>query len=246
MPDPNPAALWFSDSTHFTVEAPGYGVLGMTSSHTGTAELRFTREDDGYDVEVRFTDLAGGLSTPGQGGTRVDESDVGGLVGLELSYTGDLTVVDTPAATPALAQVTGLDGLLRPLFPPLPGRSVVAGHQWVDTVRTHDEAAGTVWRARRIVTSTLLGDTVAAGRRLYRIAVAVETEVATDGVSGGVAVEQRLAGTLYGRVLWDSGAHVLVESTEAGELTGTLEMPGTGVAALPVTAVVRRRVILRP
>jgi len=245
-PDPNPIALTFSDSTLFTIEAPGYGAMEMASSHTGTVELRFKRERSGYEVDVRFTDLAGGLSTPAQGGTRVDETDVGGRVGLELSYTGDLVVVDTPAVTAALAEVAGLDGLLRPLFPRLPGRPVMVGARWVDTVRTREAMAGTVWRDRRIVVSTLMGDTLAAGRRLLRIAVAVETEVEVEGISGGVAVHQRLAGILHGRVLWDDQAHVLVESTEAGELTGTLEMPETGVAAMPVTATVWRRVMIRP
>jgi len=245
-PDPNPATFTFSDSTRFTVDAPGYGELAMASGYSGTAELRFRREGSGYDVQIRFLELDGGTTTPGQGSTRVDETDVGGLVGVQLSFTGEVVVVDSPAATVALAEVAGLDGLVRPLFVSLPGRQVAVGATWVDTARTREEAAGTVWRGRRITTSTLLGDTVMADRRFLRIGVTTATEVEVDGMSGGVEVEQRLAGTLHGRILWDDRDHVVVELAEAGELTGTLEMPGTGVAPMPVSAAVTRRVSLRP
>lgn len=243
-PDPNPATFTFTDSTFVAVEAPGYGVMELTSGRTGTAELRFHDAPDGFAVQVRFVELEGGVGSAVQGESRVDEDDVGGVVGVELSFTGDIAVVDTPAATAALADLSGLDGLLRPLFVSLPGRQVGVGATWVDTVRTREEVAGTVWRGRRVVTSTLVGDTLVEGRRLLRVRVAADTEVDVDGVSGGVEIEQRLAGTLYGWFLWDDRAHLLVERTEAGELTGTLEMPGTGVGPLPMTATVRRTVRL--
>jgi hypothetical protein len=245
-PDTNPITLDFSDSTRFTVDAPGYGELAMSSGYSGTAELRFRRQDAGYDVQIRFLQLDGGTTTHAQGSTRVDETDVGGLVGVELSFTGDVVVVDSPAATAALAEVAGLDRLARSLFVSLPGRQVAVGATWVDTARTREEAAGTVWQGHRITTSTLLGDTVMADRRLLRIGVTTATEVEVDGKSGGVEVEQRLSGTLHGRILWDHRNNVLVELAEAGELTGTLEMLETGVAPMAVAAAVVRRVSLRP
>jgi hypothetical protein len=154
-------------------------------------------------------------------------------------------VVDTPSLSDAVLDIAGPDGLVRPLFVQLPARSVDPGDQWVDTLTTVDESAGTRSVVRSRITSTLDGDTVVAGRRLLRIRTVAENSVEVTGVSGGVEISQRLEGTTSGVVLWDDGDHLLVERTATGTLLGTLEMPGLDVPPMPVQARLRRTVSLR-
>lgn len=66
------------------------------------------------------------------------------------------------------------------------------------------------------------------------------------GASGGVEILQRTSGTLRGTVLWDGERSLLVARWEDGALRGTLELPGMGLAGLPVEGTVRRAVWLQP
>lgn len=245
-PDPNPVTYAFSDTASFEIEAPGYGAMEVETAHAGEAELFFASDSAGYRVGVRFPDLNANFRGAGQGAEKVTAADIGGMVEIELSPRGHVTVVDTPAVTATFEAVSGLDGLVRPLFVSLPGGGAPVGSRWVDTVDTRETAAGTVSNGRSIITSTLVGDTLVDGLGLLHITTRTETEVEVTGVSGGVAIEQRLAGTVTGTVLWDIAANRLFERRERGLLTGTLAMPEAGVDPMPITARVRRSVSLLP
>lgn len=243
-PEINPATYAFSDTSTFSIEAPGYGVMEVESAQLGIAELHFRPAAHGYDVEVRLPRFQGSFRNADQGITRADESDIGGPVGVSLSFTGRMTVVDTPAVSQAFLDVTGAESMVRPLFVRLPGRAIAPGGRWVDTVRTRDQSAETVSTGSSVITATLLGDTVLDDRRLLRIGTETVASVEVSGVSGGAVMEQRLRGVLRGHVLWDEQARVLVERVDEGELVGTLDLPGSGITPLPVSATVRRRVSL--
>lgn len=245
-PDPNPATYAFSDTATFAIQAPGYGAMEVESAREGTAEVHFRRTYGGYHAQVRFPRFRGTFRSAARDTSHSSESDIDGPVGLEVSFGGAIVVVDTPSLGTALLEVAGPESLVRPFFLRLPGRSVGPGARWVDTVRTSEQSAGTVSTGTSRVTYTLLGDTVFAGQRLLRIRTESVTSVEMNGVSGGVEIEQRLEGTLQGRVLWDDRANVLVDRWEVGELSGTLGMPGAGVSPMPVSATLRRRVTLRP
>lgn len=244
-PEPNPAVFVFSDSATFAIQAPGYGVLEVETARRGTAQLHFQNTSDKLWVRLRFTAFEGSVRTPSQGSSSVDAADLGGPLGVEVSFEGAVTVVDSPSVTPALLDVAGLESLVRPFFPPLPGGRVGPGARWVDTVRTREEVRGIVTRGTSVITSTLAGDTTVAGRRVLRIVTETDVSVEASGASGGVDVEQALRGTLMGEVFWDEAAHLLIERAERGVLSGSLAMPGVGVDPLPVTARVRRQVSLR-
>lgn len=243
-PDPNPATYTFSDTAEFTVQT-AMGPMTVVTSQSGTAELDFLRWDAGYQVQVRFPDFAGSFNNPAQGETRVDEAHIGGPFTVRVEHGGLVEVTDTPSLSDALLDIAGPESLMRPLFVHLPGRAAGPGARWVDTVSTAEEAAGTRSVVRSIVTSTLEGDTLMAGRRLLRIATTAESTVEVTGVSGGVEIEQRLSGTTAGTVLWDDRARLLVERWETGELTGTLVMVGVPVEPMAVQATLHRRVSLR-
>lgn len=246
VPDPNPATYTFSDTTAFVVESGGAGALEVVTTRAGTAELQFRHDPPGYRVEVRFPRFRGTFENATQGAVTMDEREIRGLLVVRLGYRGDLVVVDTPALGARLREIVGPESLARPFFVHLPGRSAPVGARWVDTVVTRETGGGTVSRSTSVISSVLLGDTVVGERRLLRIRTAASSEVEVTGISGGVDIEQRLTGTVRGRVLWDQADAVLFERVEEGELTGTLSLPGTGARPMPVTARLRRTVSLRP
>lgn len=244
VPDPDPATYTFTDTAVFTIES-ALGPMEVVTGQAGTAELDFRRwRSDGH-VVVRFLRFRGSFRNATQGASTVDESDIGGPFTVRLDPAGRVVVTDTPSLSGTVLDIAGPEGLVRPLFVQLPGRAVGSNAQWVDTITTLEEVAGTRSAARSVITSTLAGDTVVAGRRLLRIRTRSVNTVEVTGVSGGVEVEQRLSGTTVGTVLWDDGDHLLVERSAAGALEGTLALPGAGVEPMAVRAEIRRRVTLR-
>jgi hypothetical protein len=242
-PDPDPATYIFTDTAAFAIET-AMGAMEVVTTQDGVAELDFRGWADAR-VIVRFPRFRGSFHNPAQGTSTVDERDIGGPFTVRIDHTGMVAVTDTPSLSQELLDITGPESLIRPLFAQLPGRTVAVGARWVDTVTIIEESAGTRSVARSVITSTLAGDTVVAGRRLLRIRTESANTIEVTGVSGGVDVEQRLSGATRGTVLWDEGAHLLVERVAAGEMAGTLTLPGLGVAPMAVRATLRRTVSLR-
>jgi hypothetical protein len=245
-PDPNPVTYSFADTTTFEIQAQGYGVLEVETGRQGSAELHFHGDGGGENlrVRVRFQRLDATFRDATRQTDAVTEADLDGPVDVGLSPTGRLVVVDTPAVTAAFLEVAGVEALVRPFFITLPGRPVEAGARWTDTVVTEELGPETTTRATSVIVATLVGDTVVAGRRLLRIETRTETAVEVTGESGGVAIEQQLAGTMAGIVLWDPHDRLLVSRAESGTLSGYLLMPGASPASLPVSTAIRRSVAL--
>jgi hypothetical protein len=245
--EPLQAAYRFSDTTRFSIEAGPMGTMVVLSAQAGTAEVALAGEEDGgVNATVGVPAYGGRFENPNQGTLRVDAGDIRGRWVLRLDPRGRVEVADSPALTAAARQIAGTESLVRPLFVHLPGNVAPFGTTWVDTVYVTETAAGTVSRARSIIRSTLVGDSMVGGRRLAVIRTESGTDLEVEGTSGGVEILQRMRGTILGTVLWDPALSILVERIEGGELEGTLELPGMGFAAMPVTAAVRRSVTLRP
>lgn len=241
-PDPNPATYTFADTAELAIQTE-IGVMSALTGLSGRAELEFRGQDHAFQVLVRFPLLRGVFRAPGQDPAMVDESAVGGPFMAEVAATGLVGITDAPALAGALPDITGPESLVRGLFVHLPGRPVPVGGQWVDSVTITEEVGETRSVTRSVITSTLEGDTVVAGRRLLRIRTEAPTALELTGVSGGVQVEQRLSGTITGIVLWDDAAHLLYHRAEAGELTGTLTLPGVA-DPMPSRVAVRHSVTL--
>lgn len=240
VPDPNPVSYTFGDTAEFVIETGAMGSLQVRNAQEGLAVLEFMESDDGLRVSVSFPRLRATFATSAQGEEEADESALGGPVVVTVEPSGRATVVDTPSLGPGLAAMTGPDALVRPLFVHLPARAVEPGASWVDTLETREETGGTRSVGRSIITTTLVGDSVVDGRVVLLLRTHSSNTVEMSGVSGGVEVEQQLAGTTRGTVLWDPRVALLVERVEEGELSGSLRMSGTTVQALPVAGTVRR------
>ena len=243
-PDPDPAAYTFADTTALSIRTD-LGPVEVVTAYAGVAELDFRRWSEDGMVTLRFPRLQGSFRSTMLEASHVDQSDLGGPITARLAPTGRVEIADTPSMTGALRDITSAGELIRPFFARLPGRRVEVGDQWVDTVTTTAARGAARTEARRVITFTLRGDTVTAGRRLVLIDTETRVTIRVVGESGGVALEQQLTGTTVGKVLWDAAARLLVERWTAGELTGTLTLPELDVAPMPIEARVRSAVALR-
>lgn len=245
-PSEDPATYTFTASSAFSIDAGPIGTMSVGSEQSGRAQLEFTSNDGGVVSTVRILEFSGRFENPNQGAVEADESDIDGSWTVRVDDRGRTEVLEAPALSEAASDITGAESLVRPFFALLPGRVVEPGATWVDTVSTSERAGGTTTRWRSVVRSTLAGDTVLDGRWLAVLRTVSATTMEVEGSSGGVEVSQRLSGTTVGTILWDPEAALLVARTEGGEMEGTLELPGTGFAALPVSGTVRRTVSLQP
>ena len=242
-----PEQLLYSlgDTAQFTVESGPLGPMRVTTSHTGTAELRFQNTPEGIGVTVRFPTLTSRFETAVQGAEEADEDDINGAFEVRLGPRGAVSVVDTPWLSPTLSRIAGPEALVRPFFIRLPDRPVVPGDRWVDTVTTSERSDGTATVATSRITTRLVGDTTISGVSLLVLRTRTENEIETTGTSGRVEIVQRVTGATTGRALWDPARSRLVLREEEGRLSGTLRMVGVDREPLDVSARVQRRVELR-
>lgn len=246
LAEPRVARYGFADTTEFSIQAGPMGVMRVLSAESGLAEVAFRGAGEELEAVVRLVRYSGRFENPSHGAIETDEGGITGAWTVRLDRRGRLEVLDTPSLSDAARQIAGPESLVRPLFAHLPGSRAEAGAVWVDTVSLTEEGPESVTRARSIITSTLVGDTVVAGQPMALIGTESAMQVEVEGTSGGVRILQRMSGTIQGVVLWNPAASTLVERTESGALTGTLELPDMGFQGLPVEAVVRRWVGLRP
>lgn len=245
IPDENPSTYTFTASAAFSIDAGPIGAMRIGSEQAGRAVLAFRPDAAGVVSTVRVLEFSGRFENPNQGAVEADETDIEGSWTVRVDGRGRVEVVEGPALSGPASDITGPESLVRPFFALLPGRGAERGATWVDTVSTVERAGGTTTRWRSVVRSTLAGDTILDERWLAVIRTESATTMEVEGSSGGVEVSQHLTGTTVGTILWDPAAALLVARTEAGEMEGTLELPGTGFAALPVSGTVRRTVSLQ-
>lgn len=240
----SPVAYSVTDSARFTVHAGAMGSMTVASAHAGTATVELSQAGDSLEARVHYFRFAGSLDTDPHGRQRVDQTSIDGAFRVRLDRRGRVEIVGTPALGDDLLDITSPEALVRPLFVHLPDRPVGTGERWVDTITSVEETPETRTVARTVLTSTLEGDTIVDGRAMLLLRTRAENRIEVEGRSGGTPVRQILSGTTLGTVVWDPLLNLLLERREDGHLTGTLEMPDTGVTGLPMTAAVRRTVSL--
>jgi hypothetical protein len=200
----------------------------------------------GTSVTIEYESLEGQFSNPMGGTTSLTAADLPGPATLTVTPTGSVTVGQLPQMTPAALQVLGTESTLKRLFQPLPGEMVATGTTWTDTVSTVDDNSGLTASTTSIVSSTLVGDTMVAGRRhqIIRSESSITTELA--GSTQGFEIRQSLSGTSRGTTLWDPSLGALAERQQIVSLTGTMAMPGMGMSGIPVSLESRHAMRLQP
>lgn len=128
-------------------------------------------------------------------------------------------------------------------FPTLPGRAVVPGDQWVDTI-SFAGTTSTDGEEVSVFEYTVRGDTVVDGRTLIRIDLEGRVESASAIDMGGMEVRQSSNVDVTGHVLWDYQARVMYEVSRSGTGTGTVSVP-IAPGPLPISVRTTERATLR-
>jgi len=198
-------------------------------------------------VEVRLTveRLAAVVAVPMAGEETVDESAVQGPLVFTLGPTGDAAVVSTPEVSIAAARMISSLTTAHSFFPGLPDRAVVAGDRWVDTVAYEGDAELGATSEETVVTYTVVGDTVVAGRSLLHIGLTGTSRSSNQTTIGGMQVAQATELALEGHVLWDRDRGLMYEIVRRGTGSGTVRVP-IAPQPLPVQVSVTQRASLQP
>jgi hypothetical protein len=242
----NPLTYTIADTTGISMNMQGQS-MQIDATSVASIELTYgVTAPGGTSVTIDYKSLEGQFSNPMGGATSLTAADLPGSATLTVTPTGSVTVGQLPQMTPAALQVLGTESTLKRLFQPLPGEMVATGTTWTDTVSTVDDNSGLTASTTSIISSTLAGDTMVAGRRLQiiRSESSITTEVA--GSTQGFEIRQNLSGTSRGTSLWDPSLGALAERQEIVSLTGTMAMPGRGMSGIPVSLESRQAMRLQP
>ncbi|MDA0327729.1 MAG: hypothetical protein O2958_01760 [Gemmatimonadetes bacterium] len=224
----------YSDTTSVRISAMGQS---LELSQLGSADFAVTFGTTAAGLTVRFavSRLAAVINQPMGAPLRIDESDVSGDLVFGLDRMGNATVSELPDVSEAASQLmSGLD-LAHTFFPGLPGRAVEVGEGWVDTV-SYQGAEGPGERTERAILSyTVLGDTVIAGRALLAIALTGTSEATQAMTVAGMDIDMTSDLDVEGNILWDRQRGLLFESIKTSSGAGTVTVP---ISPVPLPIVI--------
>lgn len=207
-----------------------------------TLGATFSPSEDGIRVSLAVEELDGRLSQPMGAPVIADESGVQGPLAFSVDRTGRVRDVAPPELSGGAESLLEPLGIAHSFLPRLPGRGAEPGDSWTDTLRYEGETgAGTV-RTVAVMTYTLEGDTMLAGRRVARISSGGTVETSSGGTVAGMSMRQTASGDVEGAYLVDPSRGLLVESRESADLRGRLQV---SAAPAPLSLRLRRETVLR-
>jgi len=219
-----PTAVYLlGDTSRVEVDAGGETIeAGVATS--AVLALEFQAQEDGVTVSAGFRRFSAHASNPlGSDQASTDES-IEGILVFDLDRRGSVTVVAVPDVEGVARRFLTPEAMAVTLFPRLPGRTVRQGDTWTDTIRVDTDEAGGAVAGTSIVTHTVAGDTLVAGRPQLRVEFVGEDQRELTARQSDMEVNQVLSGSSTGWFLWDVGRGVPYESVRESELTGTMEV----------------------
>jgi hypothetical protein len=247
LPAVNPATYLITDTTRILVTAPGERSVETTIALRGRVLLGVHVDSVGLLASVRFDSVSGAFTVGAERSMTLDSADLPvDAVMLRLAADGADSLLVTPVFSAALSRISGGPSFVRHLFVSLPGRAVVPGTVWTDTLTLTEEDEGVRSTTRAIVTSVLQGDTAIDGHTVHVIASSIAMSIEVSGVVDDLEVVQHLTGTSTAQTLWDDVRSLLVQREEHGTASGTMDLPALGVTGVPVRASIHRTIGLLP
>ena len=237
-----------SDTARINIEVqPGMG-MEQTMGQSSRVRLSFaptTGTDGNMTVTANYVDFAAFAESSMSPRQDIDGSGLEGDFVLSLSPDGEVDQLSGPELPEVIEGLTmGGDNLFADFFLRLPNRVVQPGESWTDTISAITEEEGARSENTTIVVSTFRGDTTIAGRTLWRIDAMKTSTVLVEGNMQGMEMRNELSGTVTERALWDPNLRALHSSSAAGSMTGVLDIPSAGMAAIPISVTNNRRVRL--
>lgn len=219
---PVPASI-----TYVTTDSSSNSMSGLpTGDRTSDTYMRTVSElvlaQDGAEIEVsaELKELEG-KTTTAMGDVRIDADDVPPAT-IRLSAHGpdpEAVAMLQPASVTGTspANIIGsarlFSGLIR-----VPGRELVMGGTWVDTVTMSPAVEGQKGDMVVVTHGTYASDTVIAGRDLNVLEIRTEMIMTMSGTVHDVPTSSQVTTTAAERVLWDSGLHYPAARSGIGEV----------------------------
>lgn len=230
MPSAADAVYSFGDTTRVEVNALGQRMeLGIRGS--AVYDVRFSPASNGVDVRMSVRSLSATVTSPMGSPPGADESDVEGELVFSMDRMGNATITSEPVVSEVASQVASGLVVANGFFPGLPGRTVMPGESWVDTIDySGSDAAGTRTE-RSILRYTVRGDSIVGGRAYMAIALDGSSEVSSEMDVGGMKISQSSDVVLEGLVLWDVQNGRMFEVRRSGTGRGTVSVP---IAPIPL------------
>lgn len=233
-PTSAPLTYEIGDTAVVSMDIMG-NAMQVNARSASTVAITLARAAAGLDATITFQSVSGEYSTPMGPALTLGDADKPGPTRMTVDPRGAATVTSRPELSTVALQILGSDSYVQRMFVRLPGRAVEPGARWTDTIPVNEEAAGMVTTGRNVVVSTLRGDTTIAGTRLLVIDSEITSTQQVSGSNQGVEVRQSLTGTSTAVTLWDPALGALVQRTETGVLSGSMELPGMGMSGMPVS-----------
>jgi hypothetical protein len=222
----------YSSATTVSISMMGQS-MQLSQEGTATYSVGLTSAAQGVDVRLSVADLEASISNPLGAPVTIDEGAINGSLEFSLDRIGNSMLHSEPDVAEEASQMFSGIALAHSFFPGLPGRAVIAGDQWVDTVAYEGETDMGMRSETSVLTYTVRGDTVIAGRPLLVLemigTVASEFDVDVQGMS----VTQASDLEVEGHVLWDYQASVMFESRRTATGQGSVRIP-LAPAPLPI------------
>ena len=230
MPSTPQVTYLYGDTTTIEVSVMGQ-TMGIDMEGFAEYAVTFADRPDGVGVTIRAQELSVQAQNPMAGVQAADESHVDGDLSFDLDSEGDATITATPDIDVRASRM--FSGLTTPhtFFPALPARAVRAGDVWVDTLSYSGEAESGPASENTILTYSVVGDTVVAGRDLTLIRFEGTTELSLTFAVADQNARVTADLAVNGHVLWDAAAGVMYELDRRGRGTGTANVP---VAPVPL------------
>ncbi len=233
-----------NDSTKISVQAGPAGTIDITIGMNGTATLAFAPSGDSTRITAQFTEFGGEVKNSMGPTISVTRADISSASVLSIDKRGSVNVVQKATVSSRMAQVGSAETIFRAMIARLPGRSVMKGESWVDTVTATDAREGISSKITSVVTSTYASDTTVDGRTLQVIRSTSANNLEIAGTTQGVEIAQKLAGNSQLTTLFDAQRRIAVERSEAGDMKGTMDMPAMGMTGLSIAATAKRHYTL--
>ncbi len=227
---PGSAATYIQGDTVEMEMDMGGQMMDVTVAMAATLDLAYAGAGDAVEVTATYRDFEITASNPMAGTQRGDESEIEGPIVFTIDRTGAGTLVSAPTIGGVAAQAVSPGAMAAGFFPRLPGRAVMAGETWTDTVSIRTEEDAGTNEGTTVYVFTAVGDTVVGGRSLLNVSFTMDDQRTSMMSQQGADIRQDVSGEGDGFYLWDAGRNLVVEQYVEARLRGTMEV---SVAPMP-------------
>lgn len=211
------------DTVEMAIDAGGQ-TMDVTVAMSALLDLAYAGGGDALEVTATYRDFEISATNPLAGSERGDESEIGGPIVFTIDRRGEGTLVSAPEIEGVSAQAVSPASMAAGFFPRLPGRAVVVGESWTDTVTVATDEDIGVSEGTTIYEFTAVGDTAVAEGTFMKVAFTSFDERTTESTMQGAEITQDVAGEGSGWYLWDSARNVVVQQYLEARLRGSMEV----------------------